>query len=118
MDNNQTVFTNMEHISSTQSIQTFDFSTLYTKIPLEDLKEKLKRNIEKAFKGGNNQYIRVTQQDAGWCHQKKTNTFSKDEVFAMIDLVVDNSFLSGRYWMSVGMVELYIRVAWREVYYI
>ena len=92
MDNNQTVFTNMEHISSTQSIQTFDFSTLYTKIPLEDLKEKLKRNIEKAFKGGNNQYIRVTQQDAGWCHQKKTNTFFKDEVFAMIDLVVDNSF--------------------------
>ena len=85
----------MEHISSTQnahSIQTFDFSTLYTKIPLEELKDKLKKNVEKAFKGGNNQYIRVTQQDVGWCHQKKTNTFSKDEVFAMIDLVVDNSF--------------------------
>ena len=95
VDNNQTVLTNMEHISSTQnarSIQTFDFSTLHTKIPLEDLKKKLKKNVEKAFKGGNNQYIRVTQQDAGWCHQKKTNTFSKDEVFAMIDLVVDNSF--------------------------
>ena len=42
-----------------------------------------KKNVEKAFKGGNNQYICVTQQDAGWCHQKKTNTFSKDEVFAM-----------------------------------
>ena len=35
--------------------------------------------------------IRVTQQDAGWYHQKKSNTFSMDEVFAMIDLVVDNS---------------------------
>ena len=95
MDNNQTVLTNMEHINSTQSacsIQMFDFLTMYTKIPLEDLKEKLKRNVEKAFKGGNNKYIHVTQQDAGWCHQKKTNTFSKDEVFTMIVLVVDNSF--------------------------
>ena len=47
------------------------FSTLYTNIPLEDLKKKLKKNVEKAFKGGNNQYIRVAQRDAGWCHQKK-----------------------------------------------
>ena len=48
--------------------------------------------FKKVFIGGDNQYIRVTQQDAGWYHQKKTNTFSKDEVFAMIDLVVDNLF--------------------------
>ena len=34
----------------------------------------------------------MTQKDARWDHQKKTNTFSKDDVFAMIDLVVDNSF--------------------------
>ena len=53
----------------------------------------LKRRLKRLSKvHGNNQYICVTQQDAGWCHQKKTNTFSKDEVFAMIDLVVDNSF--------------------------
>ena len=93
MDNSQTVLANMEHITSAQrarSIQMFNFSTLYTKIPLEDLKEKLKNNVEKAFRAVNNQYIGVTQLDTKWNHQEMTNTFSKDNIFAMIDLVVDN----------------------------
>ena len=75
-----------------KNIRTYDFSTLYTKIPLEDLKEELKAITEKAFQGGQNQFIQVTSQAARWTNSKKADTASKDEVFKLIDLIVDNAF--------------------------
>ena len=95
VDNNEVVLDSMESINkkaSARNIETYDFSTLYTKIPLQDLKDKLKRTVEKAFKGGNNQYIRVTKEDARWHHCKRDDTFSKEDIFKMIDIIVDNSF--------------------------
>ena len=95
VDNNSTVLEHINHINTKQnakSVQTFDFSTLYTKIPLEDLKEKLKNIVDKAFKGGTNQYIKLTQQEARWHHCKKKDTFTKEDIHNMIDIIIDNSF--------------------------
>ena len=75
-----------------KSIKTFDFSTLYTTIPLEDLKEKLKGAVEKAFKGGQNQFIQIRNNDSKWYHKKNTDSISKQEIFQMIDIIIDNSF--------------------------
>ena len=73
-------------------MKTFDFSTLYTKIPSDDLKEKLKEIVDKAFKGRHNKYIQITSKTARWFHSKKNESFTKEDIFSMIDLVIDNSF--------------------------
>ena len=75
-----------------RNIACFDFSTLYTKIPLEDLKQKLKEIVEKAFKGGTNQYIQVKKSGSKWFHKKSTESVSKEDIFNMIDVIIDNSF--------------------------
>ena len=57
-----------------KNVNTFDFSTLYTKIPLEDLKMKLKKVVDKAFKGGQNQYVIITKYQANWSNKKNKDT--------------------------------------------
>ena len=62
VQNNDKILKDMEKINNrnaARNIKMMDFSTLYTKIPQEDLKEKLKSVVTKAFKGGTNQFIRV-----------------------------------------------------------
>ena len=81
-----------------RSIQTFDFSTLYTMIDQEDLKEKLKWTVDKAFAGGTNQWIRVDSNNAQF-HGSKNNAnsrklYSKDDVHGMIDSIIDNAIFS------------------------
>ena len=78
-----------------RNIKVCDFSTLYTKILPTDLKEKLKEVVTKAFKGGTNQFIRVNKKDAHWDNSKDGQTFSKEQIFLLIDLVIDNSFRFG-----------------------
>ena len=53
-------------------------------------KEKLKEIIDKAFKGGHNKYIQITSKTARWFHSKKNESFTKGDIFSMIDLVIDH----------------------------
>ena len=95
VENNQKILQNMEKINNrkaARNIKVCDFSTLYTKIPPTDLKEKLKEVVTKAFKGGTNQFIRVSKKDAHWDNSRDGQTFSKEQIFLLIDLVIDNSF--------------------------
>ena len=99
IENNAQVLEDIKLINSkrnARNIKTFDFSILYTKIPLEDLKEKLKEIVDKAFKGGHNKYIQITSKTARWFHSKKNESFTKEDIFSMIDLVIDHSFLYAR----------------------
>ena len=89
-----------------RNIKVCDFSTLYTKIPLTDLKEKLKEVVTKAFKGGTNQFIRVNKKDAHWDNSRDGQTFSKEQIFLLIDLVIDNSFFrfgNKVFWQKIGI---------------
>ena len=98
IENNMKLLDIMYRISMkkrARNFEGFDFSTLYTKISLADLKEKLKAVVAKAFKGGSNQYIRVTDKSACWSNSPSggsSRTYSKDHVNMLIDFVVDNSF--------------------------
>ncbi len=65
-------------------------------MPVQDLKEKLKWCIEKAFKGGTNQWIRVTGSarfDAGK-RTRKEDLYSKEDIFKMLDFIIDGSYLA------------------------
>ena len=81
--------------NSAKDIATFDFSTLYTKIDLNDLKDKLKSVVDHVFRGGCSQKIRVNDQEAEWemkkRSRKKDSTYSKDQIHDMIDFIVDNA---------------------------
>ena len=95
IDNNKPVLDDVKAInarSAARNIRTYDFSTLYTKIPLEDLKEKLKNVVDKAFKGGQNQYIQITKSRARWHPNKQLDTLRKEDIYAVIDFVIDNSY--------------------------
>ena len=68
IENNAQVLEDIKLINSkrnARNIKTFDFSTLYIKIPLDDLKEKLKEIVDKAFKGGHNKYIQLARLQDG-----------------------------------------------------
>ena len=95
VENNEKVLKNMEKISkkgNARNVEMFDFSTLYTKISQEDLKNKLKEVVDKAFKGGNNQFIRVSKHSAHWNNSVCDGVFSKERIYLLIDFVIDNSF--------------------------
>ena len=95
IDNNKPVLDDIESINekhAARNIRTYDFSTLYTKIPLVDLKEKLKNVVDKAFKGGQNQYIQITKTRARWHPSKRSDTLRKLDIFAIIDFVIDHSY--------------------------
>ena len=97
VENNQKILQNVEKIKNrkaARNIKVCDFSTLYTKIPPTDLKEKLKEVVTKAFKGGTNQFIKVNKKHAHWDNSRDGQTFSKEQIFLLIDLVIDNSFLN------------------------
>jgi len=83
-----------------KSVNTFDFSTLYTKINLEDLKDKLDWITDKAFKGGTNQYIRILRDSAKFDNIDRQNgrysgrVYTKDKCKEMIHFIIDNAYFS------------------------
>ena len=95
VENNDKVIKDMNVLSdkrNARNIKMYDFSTLYTKISQDDLKEKLKLQVDMAFKGGTNQYIRVSKNSARWNNSIADGVYSKERVHLLIDFVVDNSY--------------------------
>ena len=97
IDNNVKFLEDIDGVNqrnAARNVKMGDFSTLYTGIKQEDLKQKLKLVTDKAFKGGTNQYIRVGKQ-AHWSSGKgyfNCGMFDKERVHKLIDFVVDNSY--------------------------
>ena len=56
--------------ASITNVDSYDFSTLYTKIPHEDLKEKLYWVINKAFYNRTKKAIFVTDYSTTWTKEK------------------------------------------------
>ena len=96
-DNNQSILSTMDATNNrhqARNIATYDFSTLYTKINLTNLKERLKWCTAKAFKGGNNTSINVSDQQSHvkWGENTKGKNLNKQQVFDLIDFVVDTAY--------------------------
>jgi len=80
--------------NNAHSIYTFDFSTLYTKIPHDKLKSVMRELINFCFKGGENKYIAVNKFGARWVKEKNPNmtVFDKTSLKLAINFLLDNCF--------------------------
>ena len=83
----------------TQSLHSFDFSTLYTTIPHDKLKSKLKAIINECFfhKNGNRrfQYVVSGCKDTYFVrdHSDAPQKYSDADVIKMLEYLIDNIFV-------------------------
>ena len=76
----------------------FDFSTPYTTIPLQKLKSRLATIIRNSFihKNGNRRYkFFVLRREGPYFvkeHSDSKNKYTEDDIFNMIEFLVDNIF--------------------------
>ena len=98
IQNKDPVLKKLNKISSmnrANSVSTFDFSTLYTKIPHDKLKNVMNELIDFCWRGCRDCHIRVTKRGAQWPKEipKKDNntlTFSKDLFKEAINFLISN----------------------------
>ena len=94
----------LEHLKSpafnhVTSIKSFDFSTLYTTIPHQKLKERLTSIIRHAFifKNGNRRYkyLVLGHEETYFVkeHSDSKNKYSEDDIIKMLEFLVDNIFV-------------------------
>ena len=79
-----------------KSITTFDFSTLYTSIPHDKLKNALREIINFGFKGGDKFYIGITNYGARWVKDKSACniTFDKSSLKLAINFLLDQCYFN------------------------
>ena len=86
-------------MSRINSIKTFDFSTLYTTIPHQKLKTRLKSLIKQCFfyKNGKRRYkFLVLRGDSGYFVQEHTESnkkYTEDDIIKMLEFLIDNIFV-------------------------
>ena len=79
-----------------KSIATYDFSTLYTTIPHNDLIEKLSRLVSFVFEGGDSKYISVSDKfHASWSKKNcKNPCFSERGVKIAVKHLIENCYFT------------------------
>ena len=88
-----------QSLSQIYQIKTFDFLTLYTTIPHDKLKERLKDLLHNAFykKNGNRRYkyIAITKQRVYFVknHTDTKKHYSEEEIYNMLAFLIDNIFV-------------------------
>jgi hypothetical protein len=80
--------------SQVSSIKTFDFSTLYTTLPHDKLKTRLKETIHKAFSHRNDgSKCEVLGYNSTYFSnkiQKGKTCYSEEQVISMLEFLIDN----------------------------
>ena len=88
-----------QSLHSVNCIKSFDFSTLYTTIPHNKLKSKLKEIINQCFfqKHGNRrfQYVVIGYKDTYFVrdHSDGPQKYSDADVIKMLEYIIDNIFV-------------------------
>ena len=87
-------------VCTATSVQTFDFSTLYTSIPHDLLKSKISNLLHNAFrkKDGSVRYthIKVTRAQGYFTHDingSGNNMYTEDNICKMIEFLIDDIFV-------------------------
>ena len=97
-------------VRTAKSVQTFDFSTLYTSIPHDLLKSRISNLVHNAFrkKDGSVRYthIKLTRAKGYFTHDINgggDNMFAADSICKMIEFLIDNIFVQfgGRLFRQV-----------------
>jgi hypothetical protein len=100
LKNSKDLLDNLQSRSFSQvsSIKTFDFSTLYTILPHDKLKTRLKETIHKAFSHRNNGSKCVVLGYNSTYFSKKIQKgktgYSEEQVISMLGFLIDNIFVS------------------------
>ena len=99
IENNQDVLASLRKLSKrgkAECISTFDFSTLYTKIPHAKLLDVLNDLIDLCFNGGNRELLSVTKSGARWVSQPSTKglTFTKDTFKEAVKYLMNNCYFT------------------------
>ena len=72
-------------------IKTFDFKTLYTKIPHQKLRKNIKDFISSVFTLKAKNYINISKKSAQFSNNKsKTGSFGQQEIIELIDFLIGN----------------------------
>ena len=81
-----------------KDISTYDFSTLYTKLPHDDLIQNLNDVVDFAFEGGkrkkgNRKYLTVSKFSAYWTKKKKgDNSFTKQQIKQLVAHLIKETY--------------------------
>ena len=80
-----------------KKVSTYDFSTLYTSIPHDKLKEKMKEFINRIFQKKDKSFV-ISSYRTAYMSQNKSKrstdvSFTKDELIKAIEMIVDNSYV-------------------------
>ena len=99
IDNNSDVVATLDKISAkgkARSVSTFDFSTLYTKIPHDKLIDVLNKLVDFTFNSTDRLYLSVTPSGAHWVKGKGNikKVYCKKRVKEVIKYLIDNCFFS------------------------
>jgi hypothetical protein len=97
IDNHQEVVDALERISNknrAKTITTFDFSTLYTKIPHSKLIEVLCELVDSTFNDTNRRWISVSKRSAKFVKTKKGKCYeySKEDVKKAVTYLINNAY--------------------------
>ena len=99
IDNNKEVIQFMKESNRLnnhdKNIQTYDFKTLYTKIPLNKLKRNIQTFISTLFEYKKRKYINISSESAQFSDKVSTHgSFTELEIIHQIDFTIDNCFIS------------------------
>ena len=99
LNNIEPVINHLERINkrnNAKSISTFDFSTLYTKIPHDQLIERLCKTIDLVFSGGENKCIRISKGgNAYWGNMSNDKTiFTQNSLKLAIQHLIENCYFN------------------------
>ena len=79
--------------NAAKTVSTYDFSTLYTKIPHPKLIDVLNKLIDFAFKGMPHGKISISDNGlARWCHTSKNFVFNKVRLKESVRFLINNSY--------------------------
>ena len=99
ISNNQPITNAINKLNNRQrakSISTFDFSTLYTKIPHDKLLFVLNSLVDFCFKGGMSQFIAIKYSEARWVQDpfKDKVVFGKLSIKAAVKYLMENCYFT------------------------
>ena len=79
-----------------RNVRTYDFSTLYTSIPHEKLKERIAMVINQCFNKDGRRYIRINKTSACWSKTRGNtkNSWNKNELTAHVNYLIDNIYVT------------------------
>ena len=98
VDNSKEVIDKLRNINNPTAVYSYDFSTLYTNLPLELVKSEIFELIDKYFdinKGKGNEYITLNRylRKSWFSSSNSRNSFSRDKLKESIEYLLFNSYV-------------------------